>query len=145
MAANGSAPREAGGRHLAFGSIFKEAGLTALVSLALLIPVVGFKIANRGGDQFLETRWPEVIIAAALIFFGRILLILIREGRLALPVAGGAVISAVGWLAPMPSDFMQVVAVTAGLVIIARAVFVVFAPCRVEWTCVRQRLCGRVP
>ena len=127
MAANGSAPHQAGARELVFGSIFKEAGLTALVSLALLIPVVGFKIANRGGDQFLETRWPEVIIAAALIFFGRILLILIREGRLALPVAGGAVISAIGWLAPMSSDFMQVVAVTAGLVIIARAVFVVFA------------------
>ena len=131
MAANGSAPHQAGARELVFGSIFKEAGLTALVSLALLIPVVGFKIANRGGDQFLETRWPEVIIAAALIFFGRILLILIREGRLALPVAGGAVISAIGWLAPMSSDFMQVVAVTAGLVIIARAVFVVFAARRV--------------
>lgn len=107
--------------------ILKEAGLTAVVSLALLVPVVGFRIANRGGDQFLETRWPEVAIAVALIFFGRIFLIMIREGALAVPVAGGIAMSAVGWLAPIPSSFLKVVAVTAGLVIVARAAFVLFA------------------
>lgn len=107
--------------------IVREAGLTALVSLALLIPVVGFKIANRGGDQFLETRWPEVGVAVALIFFGRILLILIRDGRLAVPVAGGIAMAALGWFAPIPSVFLQVVAVSAGLVIVLRAFFVVFA------------------
>jgi hypothetical protein len=37
--------------------MLKEAGITALVATALLIPVVGFKIVNRGGDQFLDTRW----------------------------------------------------------------------------------------
>lgn len=132
MTGIGAVPRDAGGNGPAFSSILKEAGLTALVSLALLVPVVGFKIANRGGDQFLETRWPEVAIAAVLIFFGRILLILVREGQLVIPIAGGAAISVLGWLAPMPSDFLQVVAVTAGLVIIARAVFVVFAARRLE-------------
>ena len=107
--------------------ILREAGLTALVSLALLIPIVGFRISNQGGDQFLETRWPEVAIAAGLIFFGRIFLILIREGALAVPVAGGLTIAAIGWLAPIPSAFLQVVAVTAGLVIVARAAFVVIS------------------
>ena len=111
---------------IAVKDILREAGLTALVSLALLIPVVGFRIANRGGDQFLETRWPEVAIAVALIFFGRIFLILIRDGRRALPVAGGVVIAAIGWLGPIPSDFLRVVAISAGLVIVARAGFVVF-------------------
>jgi branched-chain amino acid transport system permease protein len=112
---------------LSVRDVLREAGLTAVVALALLIPVVGFKIANRGGDQFLETRWPEVAIAVALIFFGRILLILIRDGRLAVPVAGGIAIAAIGWLAPIPSEFLKVVSVSAGLVIILRALFVVFA------------------
>jgi len=112
---------------IAVKDVCREAGLTALVSLALLIPVVGYRIANRGGDQFLETRWPEVAIAVALIFFGRIFLILIRDGGLVAPVAGGIAIAAIGWLAPIPSDFLRVVAISAGLVIIARAGFVVFA------------------
>jgi len=116
------------------GSIVREAGLTALVSLALLVPFVGFRIANRGGEQFLETRWPEVLIAAGLIFLGRIFLILIREGSLALPVAGGAAIAAIGWLAPIPSAFIQAVAITAGLVIIARAGFMFFAASRLSST-----------
>ena len=118
---------DGGHRRLPPGAIFKEAGLTALVSLALLVPFVGFKIANRGGEQFLETRLPEVLIAAGLIFLGRIFLILVREGSLALPVAGGAVISVIGLFAPIPSAFIQAVAFTAGLVIIVRAAFMVFA------------------
>lgn len=122
MASAGVAPSTASAK-----DILREAGLTALVSLALLIPVVGFRISNQGGDQFLETRWPEVAIAVALIFFGRIFLVLIREGALAVPVAGGLAIAAVGWLAPIPSAFLKVVAVTAGLVIVARAAFVVFS------------------
>ena len=93
---------------IAAKDIFREAGLTALVSLALLIPVVGFRIANRGGDQFLETRWPEVAIAVALIFFGRMFLILIRDGRLAIPITGGVVIAAIGWLTrPTPAVAMS--------------------------------------
>lgn len=107
--------------------MLKEAGITALVATALLIPVVGFKIVNRGGDQFLDTRWPEVAIAVVLIFVGRIFLILIRNGQFYMPAAGGAVVATIGWLAPMPSAFLKLVAITAGLVIVLRAVFAVFA------------------
>ena len=113
-----------GGSRSAGAAMLREAGLTALVSAGLLLPFIGFRIVNRGGDQFLDTRFPEMFIAVALIFTGRIGLILIRDGRFAIPALGGAVVAALGFLAPFPTDFLKAVTVTGGLVIVARAAFV---------------------
>ena len=106
---------------LDLAAMMKEALLTAFVSAALLVPLVGFKITNRGGDQFLDTRWTEVAVAVGLIFVGRIFLVLIRSGSHVLPALGGAIVAAAGWQLPMPSEFLQVLAVAGGLVIVLRA------------------------
>ncbi|MGB0629483.1 MAG: high-affinity branched-chain amino acid ABC transporter permease LivM [Alphaproteobacteria bacterium] len=102
-------------------AMLKEALMTAFVSAALLVPLVGFRITNRGGDQFLDTRWTEVAIAVGLIFVGRILLVLIRSGSYVLPALGGLAVAAAGWQVGIPSEFLKVLAIAGGLVIMLRA------------------------
>ncbi|MEK9646273.1 MAG: high-affinity branched-chain amino acid ABC transporter permease LivM [Alphaproteobacteria bacterium] len=112
--------------------MLKEAAVTAVVSAALLIPFVGFRIVNRGGDQFLDKRFEETAIAVALIFIGRLALILIRGGRFLVPAIGGIAVAAVGIFAPIPTDFLRAVATVGGLVVLARAAFVAFMRSRTD-------------
>ena len=115
------APLSAMPARIEYPALIKEALRAAFVSAALLVPLVGFRISNRGGDQFLDTRWAEVLIAVGLVFVGRICLILIRSGSYAIPVAGGAAIAVVGWQVSFPSEFLRVLAVAGGLVVVLRA------------------------
>lgn len=109
-----------------FSDSLREAGITALVSAALLLPIVGFKIVNRGGDQFLDTRWPEMAIAVLLIFLGRLALNAVRDGVFLLPAAGGAIAAAAGWAAPMPTEFLRIITMAGGLTVVARAGYVFY-------------------
>lgn len=113
-------------------AMFREAGLTALVAAALLLPFIGFRIVNRGGDQFLDTRFPEMMTGVALIFIGRLALILIRDGRLVLPVVGGIATAATGFLIDFPTDFLKAVTVAGGLLVVVRALFVGVSNRRIE-------------
>jgi branched-chain amino acid transport system permease protein len=122
----------------ALPDMFKEAFVTALISAALLVPFVGFKIVNRGGEQFLDTRWPEVMIAVGLIFAGRIGLILIRDGAYLIPAVAGLAVAAIGWQVPMPSVFLKVMAIAGGLVVVARVAYSVVAARRASGGATKQ-------
>ena len=55
-------------------ALLKEAGLAALVAGALAIPFAGFKSFTANGVLAVETRFDWVVIAAVIVFFGRILI-----------------------------------------------------------------------
>jgi branched-chain amino acid transport system permease protein len=115
--AGASAPQRPAGA----AELIRESAIAAGVSAALLLPLVGFRIANRGGDQFLETRWPELAIAVLLVFLGRAGLILIGRGVIVVPAAVGLAVAVACWATDLPSAFLRVVAVAGGLVLVMRA------------------------
>jgi branched-chain amino acid transport system permease protein len=79
-------------RPLDYGAMAKEAGLTAFVVLMLTIVLVGFELRDVPGKLELFTRFPDVVAACLIAFFGRIAVILLREGyRGAVVIGAGAV------------------------------------------------------
>jgi branched-chain amino acid transport system permease protein len=52
----------------------KDAGLAALVTLALAVPIIGLKTESTQTGLVLLQRWPAVFIAAGIVFVGRLIL-----------------------------------------------------------------------
>jgi len=61
----------------------KDAGIAALVSLVLAVPMFGFHVIGLGDGQGLglEQRWDWVAIAVAAVFAGRLALNLVLQHR----------------------------------------------------------------
>ena len=104
----------------------KNAFLTAFVAFILALPLAGARTVDGIEGMTVEWHIGDVAIAAAMIFFGRLLLDLIDDGYGAI-IAPLALISGVtlGYL-PLPSHFLKVVAVLGGFVIAFRAIIVQF-------------------
>lgn len=112
------------GRGMRGQAIFKEAGLTALVAMGLLLPMVAFQIVSRAGGSSVETRIPDFAVAIVLVFLGRIALVLIREGLPWPALAGGVAVAAAGWILPLPSPFLGVISILGGLILALAAAIV---------------------
>jgi branched-chain amino acid transport system permease protein len=67
-----------------------ESGLTAFVVLVLALPMVGFELRDVPGAIELRTRMMDVAAAVAIAFAGRLALVLLREGRPRIVLAGAA-------------------------------------------------------
>jgi branched-chain amino acid transport system permease protein len=80
-------------RPLDYGAMAKEAGLTAFVVAMLAIVLVGFELRDIPGAIALYTRFPDVVAACLIGFFGRIAVILLREGYRGAVVIGGGVVA----------------------------------------------------
>ena len=72
-------------------AVLKDAGIAALISLALALPLFGFRIVGLGSGQGidLEQRWDWVAIAVAAVFLGRIALTLALRRRQHIGAAAG--------------------------------------------------------
>ncbi len=62
-------------------TMFKEAGLTALVVFGLSLALVGIRTIDVPGGVGVATRFSDLAAATVLAFLGRIVLVLLREGR----------------------------------------------------------------
>ena len=69
--------------------MLKEAGLAAFVALMLALPMGGFKTTEATTGLSLAFRPLFVIVAVGFVFFGRIVLIVLRERRGAVPRGDG--------------------------------------------------------
>jgi branched-chain amino acid transport system permease protein len=122
----GAGPRDAGpGRGFDLAAALKEAGLTALIALALTFPLVGLRTVDSPQGLTISTRFVEVAIAVAMVFVGRIALVLTREGH-ALPVlVGTLVLAVVFWFLPAPEVFptqaLKAIGLAGALVLAIRA------------------------
>ncbi len=101
----------------------REAAITAAVVLVLMFGLVGLHAATQAGGLVIRTRFTEILIAAALVFLGRLALVMVREGAPAVALAGGLAAAAAGWLVPLPGPVLTVICVAGGLVIASRAAF----------------------
>jgi branched-chain amino acid transport system permease protein len=110
-----------GRRPLDLRAMLKEAVLAALITLALMVPLVGFQTVDSVRGLTIRTRFEEVVVAVLLVFFGRIGLILTREGR-ALPVLVLSIAAGIGfWFLSFPNEALQVLAIVGAAVIALRA------------------------
>ena len=84
-----AAPAPNGGRRSSLADMGKEAGLAAFVALMLALPMGGFKTTEATTGLSLAFRPLFVIVAVAFVFVGRIVLIVVRERRGAVPRGDG--------------------------------------------------------
>jgi branched-chain amino acid transport system permease protein len=90
-----------------FGDLLKDAGMVALASLALAVPLVGFLTIDRAAAMALDYRFVEMFYAVGVIFVGRLLLLLTEQGygrpimAVTSALSAGWVINAVFDLEPM--------------------------------------------
>jgi branched-chain amino acid transport system permease protein len=112
-------------RPLDVGAMLKEAGLTALIALALTLPLVGLRTVDTGGGLTVQTRFTEVAIAVLLVFIGRIGLVLTRESHPLPVLLVSLAIAAVSWFLPFPTASLKVIAIAGALVLAIRAALAV--------------------
>ncbi len=62
-------------------AMLKEAGLAGLLVAVLAVALVGIEIVDISGGFEINTRFIDIAVAVVLVFFGRVALILQREGR----------------------------------------------------------------
>ena len=101
----------------------REAGLTAIVAAALMLPLIGLHAATQATGIVIRTRWPEMLIAVALIFAGRLALALERDGRAWPAVVGGAAAIAIALLGALPGEALVGLALIGGGVLCLRGAF----------------------
>ncbi|MFI4999313.1 MAG: high-affinity branched-chain amino acid ABC transporter permease LivM [Reyranellales bacterium] len=87
--------------------IVKDAAITAGISFALALPLVGFETVDRATAIVLRTRFPELFYAVAVIFVGRLLMQLTNAGY------GRPILTATGtlgaaWIANNAFDLVEV-------------------------------------
>src|SRR3954463_4945425 len=100
------------------GKALKDAGLTALITFALLLPLIGFKtVQNMRNELELETRFPLLLTIVAIItaarFFGLLVIEPWRERRALHPPAPNATLTAAksafaNWFTPFAIGFVAV-------------------------------------
>ena len=117
----------------------KDAGLTAVVAALLGLPLVGVHVVSRSTGMVLEGRIWELVIAVALIFFGRLGIVLVNAASAWPVLAGGLAAMLIGIFAPMPGAFLSVVCIAGGGLLAARAVFALLRGSRAMLT-VQARL-----
>jgi len=86
----------------------KDAGAMALASAALALPLVGFLTVDRAQTIVLEYRFGELLYAVAVIFVGRLLLLLANQGHSPAVLAATGAFSVL-WAA---NAFLGIVAIT---------------------------------
>jgi branched-chain amino acid transport system permease protein len=100
-----------------------EAGLAALVALALAGPLIGLHAVSLPTGLVIQARWVALAAAVALVFLGRLGLVAIRAGWLWPAAVGGTGVAAAGWFASMPAKLVAVIAVAGGLLVAGRAAY----------------------
>ena len=74
---------------LDYPAVLKECGLTALVVFGLAIGMVAFRTRDVPGGLEIATRFGSVVAVTVIAFFGRLAVVMLREGR-PLPVLATA-------------------------------------------------------
>ena len=104
--------------------MLKDAAVTALVSLALGIFIVGFRTYDIGKGLTFDYQLVDLGIAIVTIFFGRLGLLLASTGLKWPAFALGVALGAIG-ASPLklPSGFLHWFVVFAGIIIILRTIW----------------------
>ncbi len=104
-------------RRLDLADVLKESLVAAFVAFGLFITMVGLRIVEVPGGQAIETRFLDVGVAVALVFFGRMGMALTRAGYPLPVLIGAGVAAAIGTLMPLPSTVLQIIAIFGGIVL----------------------------
>jgi branched-chain amino acid transport system permease protein len=102
--------------------MLREALFTAGIALVLALPLAGLRTVDNAAGLSLDFRLTEVLLAAVMIFVGRLALLVAQIGQ-HLPVLVAAVcISLLATMLPFPNDFLRVIAISGSAIIAVIAV-----------------------
>lgn len=105
-------------------ALLREAAITALIALALTLPLVGIRTvegAGANGQLGIALRFSEVLITVGLVFFGRVGMVLTREGQPRITLVLGALAAIGFWFTPFPALPLQALAVGGAAVLALQA------------------------
>jgi branched-chain amino acid transport system permease protein len=109
----------------------REAALAGLITLALTATMVGLHtVPGEQSRLTLEFRFPEVVMAVVLVFFGRLGLSLTREGFGLYGLAVGVLMIVGGLFYPDLSTVVQIMGVGAGAIVGINAIWKIARPVR---------------
>ncbi|MEM7444017.1 MAG: high-affinity branched-chain amino acid ABC transporter permease LivM [Pseudomonadota bacterium] len=109
----------------------REAALAGLITLALTATMVGLHtVPGEQSRLTLEFRFPEVIMAVVLVFFGRLGLSFTREGFGTYGLAIGIVIALGSLFFPGLASIVQILGVGAGAIVAINALWKIARPVR---------------
>ena len=100
----------------------KDALITAVIAAILALPLAGARTIDGINGLSVEWHLVDVGVAAILIFFGRLLLGLIKDGQGKWIAPLAVVAGIVSIYLPFPSHFLQVVAVAGSFVVALKAI-----------------------
>lgn len=95
----------------------KEAAITAAVSAALMLPLIALHAKTQVTGLVIETRFGIAAIAVVLVFLGRFVLVLNRDGIVQPAIIGGAAAVAAGWFIPFPNRLLTVTCIAGGAIV----------------------------
>ncbi len=105
----------------------RDAALVALIAMILAGPIVGLQTYDNGGQLSLNMRFSEVAVGIVVVFFGRLGLALGERG-LTVPAFGvGGLLIVAGIAVPWPTGLLQVLALAAGIGLVLRGLFSIYA------------------
>ncbi|MEO1248594.1 MAG: high-affinity branched-chain amino acid ABC transporter permease LivM [Pseudomonadota bacterium] len=107
-------------------ALFKEAGLAALVALALSLTMVGLNTVSVQSQLTVETRFLAVVLAVALVFVGRLAFGLIRSGYALPGLIGSLAVCAGGYFVQSDAPAVNVIAIGGGAILAIQAIAVLF-------------------
>ena len=100
----------------------KEAAITAVVSAALMLPLIALHAKTQATGLVIETRFVVTVIAVFLVFLGRFALVLIRHDIAMPAIIGGVAAVGAGWLVPFPNRLLTITCVAGGAVVLIAGV-----------------------
>ncbi|MDB5396295.1 MAG: branched-chain amino acid transporter permease [Rhodospirillales bacterium] len=108
--------------------MLRDAAVAALAAGLLGLPLIGFRLLDQSGGEGLTTRWPELAAAVALVFTGRLALLLIDGGAVRVALLIMVAFAASAFFVPWPAQFLKVVAVGGAAIIAIRAGLILAGP-----------------
>lgn len=109
------------GQRLDFLGIAREAGLAALVALALSVTMIGLRTVSVQSILTIQTRFEAVIFAVLLVFIGRFAFGCIRAGHAVPGLIGSLGVAIAGYYFQTDAPAVNVIAIGGGSVLALQA------------------------
>lgn len=98
-------------------ALLKEAGIAALIAAALALPLAGFKTFDLNGTLTVEPRFNHVLIAAVVVFFGRLLISIGQKTFLPpMGVAAGNTAGSIGQIINKNRNLLLILLLAAAII-----------------------------
>lgn len=107
--------------------VARELAITFVVGVGLMIPMVLLRTdINMSGQLVIERHWQELFFALFLLVIGRLGLILLDRHQAYPSLVIGVLMAVAGYLIEFPTELLKIFTLTAGVILIIRALMFIW-------------------